>query len=152
MNQCHSMNSSTSINSSDQKKKVFELSSKEVLAQDLQQMSEVSDELIRRAFLIEDGSLTKCFARMDNGDLKYVLRRIITHFCINANHSDTDKDAIVARCKKEVTSTLGLNDEQHMDGKIDFYKVRKAHLRFMTRTGCVIGLQQVRNLANLRCV
>ena len=34
---------------------------------------------------------------------------------------------------------------------MDFYLVRKAHLMFMTRTGCVIGLHEVRNLADLTC-
>ena len=35
--------------------------------------------------------------------------------------------------------------------QLDFYLIRRAHLMFMTRTGYVIGLHEVRNLADITC-
>ena len=35
--------------------------------------------------------------------------------------------------------------------RVDLYEVRKAHLRYMSKSGRVIGLQEVRNLADLLC-
>jgi len=41
--------------------------------------------------------------------------------------------------------------QKFKDDRIDFYLIRKAHLQFMTRTKRVIGLQEVRNLADITC-
>ena len=111
-------------------------------------LSGVCREVIRRYQLIEGGCLNVLFHGWEPERVTSVIKRMMIHMCTYAwskkqnQKSGDEHEAQLNRlyCTSQIESK-----------RVDLYEVRKAHLRYMTKSGRVIGLQEVRNLADLLC-
>ena len=140
-------------------------------------LKKVCREIIDSAISVPNGCVAECFAMVEDVKLMDVLERMIVQLCTYGfsdfyatgdpqmlqNQINFDLELENSRSQSEdgggggCSPTVGcggtniVNSTEFKDNKLDFYLIRKAHLQFMTRTGRVIGLQEVRNLAELTC-
>ena len=111
-------------------------------------LSLVCTEVIRRYQLIEGGCLNALFHGWDSTRVTSVVKRMLVHMCTYA--WSERQNATNVRLQKANLNRLYCTT-QIESKRVDFYEVRKAHLRYMSQSGRVIGLQEIKNLADLLC-
>ena len=123
------------------------ISAKNILDND-EFLSLVCTEVMRRYKLIDGGCLNVLFYGWDPQRVTSVIKRMLIHMCAYAFQER--KNATNVRLQKANLNRLYCTT-QIESMRVDFYEVRKAHLRYMSQSGRVIGLQEIRNLADLLC-
>jgi len=111
-------------------------------------LSQVCCEVIRRYQMIEGGCLNVLFYGWCPQRVTSVIKRMLVHMCTYA--WSERQNATNVRLQKANLNRLYCTS-QIESKRVDFYEVRKAHLRYMSKSGRVIGLQEIRNLADLLC-
>ena len=109
--------------------------------------------IVEKASYIPNGSVHKCFSFVNESKILKFLEKLIIQLCVYgfADSHATSRDQTEIKLDHQLILKPCVQHETQGYKQLDFYLIRRAHLMFMTRTGHVIGLHEVRNLADIAC-